>query len=130
MRERSSRKGIIGTGKTNIQARGLVASSQVSTPLEPLSTYISKALDMPLPAPVQQRAKIHLLDAVSAMVSGSRLLAGKCAIRYVRTLGGTREAHVVGTRVATTAINAALANGILGHADETDDVHSSSMFHP
>jgi len=30
----------------------------------------------------------------------------------------------------TTAINAALANGMLGHADETDDSHAPSLCHP
>ena len=30
----------------------------------------------------------------------------------------------------TTAVNAALANGMLAHADETDDSHAPSLTHP
>src|SRR6267143_353564 len=48
----------------------------------------------------------------------------------MKTLGGTKEAFVVGTRIVTAAANAALANGMLGHADETDDSHSPSQTHP
>jgi 2-methylcitrate dehydratase PrpD len=64
------------------------------------------------------------------MVSGSRLLPGRKAIAYVKTLGGAKEASVVGSRIMTSAINAALANGMLAHADETDDSHAPSLTHP
>jgi 2-methylcitrate dehydratase PrpD len=37
---------------------------------------------------------------------------------------------VVGSRVVTAAASAALANGMLAHADETDDSHSRSQTHP
>ena len=36
----------------------------------------------------------------------------------------------MGTRVRTSAANAALANGMLAHADETDDTHPPSRTHP
>jgi 2-methylcitrate dehydratase PrpD len=37
---------------------------------------------------------------------------------------------VIGSRILTTAVNAALANGMLAHADETDDSHAPSLTHP
>ena len=92
--------------------------------------YVAGALDRALPAEVVIKAKHHLLDTLAAMVSGSRLGPGKMAIKYIRSLGGRREALVVGTRLQTTAINAALANGMLAHADETDDSHLLSRSHP
>jgi 2-methylcitrate dehydratase PrpD len=64
------------------------------------------------------------------MVSGSRLAPGRKAIAYVKTLGGVKEAGVIGSRTVTTAVNAALANGMLAHADETDDSHAPSLTHP
>jgi 2-methylcitrate dehydratase PrpD len=39
------------------------------------------------------------------------------------------EAVVAGTAIVTTAEAAALANGMLGHADETDDSHAASQTH-
>jgi 2-methylcitrate dehydratase PrpD len=95
-----------------------------------LSGYIAGALRKPLPKNVAERAKVHLLDTLAAMISGSRLLPGERAIGYVKTLGGTREACVAGSRIITTAANAALANGMFGHADETDDTHPPSLTHP
>jgi 2-methylcitrate dehydratase PrpD len=95
-----------------------------------LSRYIAGALRKPLPAEVAEKTKHHVLDTIAAMISGSRLLPGKKAISYVRTLGGVKEACVVGSRLVTAAANAALANGMLAHADETDDSHAPSLTHP
>src|SRR5512134_881411 len=64
------------------------------------------------------------------MISGARLLPGKAAISYVRSLGGNREATIVGTRMMTNVPNAALVNGMTAHADETDDSHAASNTHP
>jgi 2-methylcitrate dehydratase PrpD len=95
-----------------------------------VSEYIAGALKKPLPEPVLEKTRHHVLDTIAAMVSGSRLLPGKKAIAYVKTLGGAKEATVIGSRFVTTAQNAALANGMLGHADETDDSHAPSLCHP
>lgn len=105
-------------------------NNQISPLMHELSTYIATALRKRLPPAVSERAKIHVVDTFAAMISGSRLLPGKHAIKYVKTLGGTAEAGVVGTKIVTTAVNAALANGMFGHADETDDTHPPSLTHP
>jgi len=98
--------------------------------MQQLSAYIASALRQPLPASVVEKTKHHVLDTIAAMVSGSRLLPGKKAISYVKTLGGVKEACVIGSRIVTSAANAALANGMLAHADETDDSHAPSLTHP
>lgn len=103
---------------------------QVSPLMRELSSYIAGALKRKLPAEVVERAKLHLVDTFAAMVSGSRLPPGKLGIAYVKSLGGKREAGVIGTPIVTTAALAALANGICGHADETDDIYSPGRSHP
>src|SRR6267378_2465320 len=94
--------------------------TEISAPMRELATYIAQASGLRLPAAVAEKARHHVLDTIAAMVSGSRLAPGRIAIAYVRRLGGTREASVVGSKVMTSAVNAALANGMLAHADETD----------
>jgi 2-methylcitrate dehydratase PrpD len=108
----------------------MAVAGVVSDVMLQLSTYMAAAPGQRLPADVAERAKLHLLDTLAAMVSGSRLVPGKRAIGHVRTLGGTREATVVGTSITTNAVNAALANGMFAHADETDDSHPASITHP
>ena len=103
---------------------------QISPVMRELSVYIASALRRPLPVAVVEKSKHHILDTIAAMMSGSRLAPGRNAIAYVKTLGGVKEACVVGSSIITTAVNAALANGMLAHADETDDSHAPSLTHP
>lgn len=95
-----------------------------------LSDYIATALAKPIPEDVLEKAKHHTLDTLASVISGSRLKPGEMAIKYVQTQGGTPEATIPGTRLLTSAINAALANGMMAHADETDDSHAGSRTHP
>jgi 2-methylcitrate dehydratase PrpD len=103
---------------------------QISPVMRQLSAYIGSALQKPLPPAVLEKTKHHILDTVAAMISGSRLVPGRKAIAYVKMLGGRKESCVAGSNIVTTAVNAALANGMLAHADETDDSHAPSLTHP
>jgi len=98
--------------------------------MKKFAAHIAAARHQALPAEVTETTKHHLLDTIAAMVSGTKLLPGRMTISYVRTLGGVREATIVGTRLMTSAVHAALANGMLAHADETDDSHAPSLTHP
>jgi 2-methylcitrate dehydratase PrpD len=98
--------------------------------IDQLSEYIAKARRIELPENVLIRARHHILDAIAAMVSGSVLPPGRLAIRYIQGQAGTQEARVIGSQLLTTAVNAALANGVMAHSDETDDSHAPSSTHP
>src|SRR3954464_13644688 len=99
---------------------------EISTPTRRLSDYVASALCRPLPDAAVGKARQHILDTLAAMVSGAQLRPGRMAIGYVSSLGGEPEASVIGSSLCTSAINAALANGMLAHADETDDSHAPS----
>jgi 2-methylcitrate dehydratase PrpD len=104
--------------------------ASVSPIMRDLSEYIAHALHEPLSADVLETTKIHLVDTVAAMISGSQLPPGQRAIEYTRREGGSPDAGVVVSDFLTSAGAAALANGIFAHADETDDVHTSTTTHP
>ena len=95
-----------------------------------LADYMAEARDRVLSPDVDREAKHRLLDSLAAIVSGSTLLPGQLAAKYVRTLGGVPESMVMTTDIVTSAANAALANGMMGHADETDDFDPPSKAHP
>lgn len=95
-----------------------------------LVRYLAGAADRDLPDDVVEKANHHLLDTIAAMVSGADLKAGRLAMAWAGAQGGTDQATVVATPVRTTAFNAALANGLMAHADETDDSHAPSLTHP
>jgi 2-methylcitrate dehydratase PrpD len=95
-----------------------------------LARYMAEARDLRLAPHVAQEAKHRILDTLAAMVSGSHLQAGEMAIRFTRAQGGVAEATVLTTDIRTSAVNAALANGMFAHADETDDFEPVTKAHP
>ncbi len=103
---------------------------EISPLIRTLASYIARAPRRALPRAVTERAKLHLLDTLAAMLSGSRLLPGRRAIAFAAAQGGAREACVIGSRTVTSAVNAALANGMHGHSDETDDTYYLALVHP
>jgi 2-methylcitrate dehydratase PrpD len=106
-------------------ADAIAEPSSLSPAASALAGYVANALDRDLPAEVVARTKLHVLDTLAAMVSGSRLKAGELAARYVDSLGGKPQAMVIGSRIVTSPVNAALANAMAAHADETDDTNPS-----
>ena len=97
---------------------------------DPLCSYIVSDQAAGLPQQVVERAKVHVLDTLGAMISGSALKPGTVAIDFVRGQGGPQEATVVAANFRTSAILAALANAMTAHADETDDAHFPTVTHP
>jgi len=107
-----------------------ITDGEISPVTAALAGYVSGALERALPAEVAEKTKHHALDTLAAMLSGSRLKPGRVAAAYVERLGGRPEATVAGTAIVTSTVNAALANGMMAHADETDDSHLGGRFHP
>lgn len=107
-----------------------VASDQHVDITGQLSVYMSEAGDRELPLEVQEKAKQHILDTITAMVSGASLPPAETALKFVQSYGGEPRATVVGSKIVCGPIEAALANGIRAHSDETDDSHSPSHSHP
>jgi 2-methylcitrate dehydratase PrpD len=107
-----------------------MASAANAGVTERLARYMVAAREQALPETVMVQCKHRILDTFGAMVSGSRMNPGVMAVKYVRSLGGEPQASVIGADFRTTAINAALANAMCAHADETDDFEPVTKAHP
>jgi 2-methylcitrate dehydratase PrpD len=105
------------------------AAEPASAVMTRLSTYMSDARNATLPDEVLEKAKQHILDTFAAMISGAELPPGRAAIQFARAYGGEKVATVAASNVLCGPIEAALANGVLAHADETDDSWPSG-WHP
>src|ERR1700680_1418214 len=125
MTAKQTRRGIFrsAAGLITVSAvRSLLrAEEQVSPVTAKLSAYMSEASSRALPDDILEKTKHHILDSFAAMISGTQLGPGQVAIRFARAHAGERVATVVGSDVVCGAMEAALANGMLAHSDETDD---------
>ena len=121
---------------------GLLAASTLpvrfapaaETPISPamirLSTWMSEAAGRALPDEVVEKTKHHILDTFAAMISGASLPPGRVALQFARAHAGEKTATVAATNILCGPIEAAMANGMLAHSDETDDSHAPSHSHP
>src|SRR5580704_13084361 len=106
------------------------APQAVSHVMQQLSTYMGAASTRALPDEVIEKSKQHILDTFAAMISGSGLPPGRAALEFARAYGGKEIATVVASNIVCGPIEAAFANGVLAHSDETDDSHGPSRSHP
>lgn len=85
-----------------------------------------------LDAETSRATSLHLLDTLAAVVSGSTLTVGTAVRRYAQAWGVTGDStcDVLLADVTAPPDVAARMNGMLAHADETDDSHQASLTHP
>jgi 2-methylcitrate dehydratase PrpD len=95
-----------------------------------LASYMSEAATRKLPDAVIEKTKHVILDTLAAMISGSELPPGRFAIQFARGYKGEKTSTVAASNILCGPIEAALANGMLAHSDETDDTHPFSQSHP
>ncbi len=104
--------------------------------MQQLSTYMATAASQALPENVAEQARLHIIDTFAAMISGSALRPGHAALDFARAYSESirKDAKTLATVVASDIvcgpIEAAFANGVLAHSDETDDSHGPSRSHP
>jgi 2-methylcitrate dehydratase PrpD len=102
--------------------------AEISPQTRRLAEHLSGAARTPLPPEVLHKTKHHIIDTIAAMVSGAQLLPGIRGLAYVGADGDGPSALIGGRR--SNPVDAALANGMSAHADETDDSHARSISHP
>jgi 2-methylcitrate dehydratase PrpD len=98
--------------------------------IDTLTAYMAGAGARDLPADALDKTKHHILDTLAAMVSGAALPPGRVAQRFARARIGEKTATVAASDIVCGPIEAAMANGMLAHSDETDDSHAPSHSHP
>lgn len=78
------------------------------------------------PHEVSAKAADVAFDSVGAMIACSRLPEVEAIVQFVECMGGKGECAVLGHRLNTSVVHAALANGGMAHGDEVDPVHLKS----
>jgi len=119
------------TAAADLAAQGTTAADlPISEVMTTLSAYMSRARERALPADVIEKATWHVLDTFAAVVSGSELSPGRAGLKFAREYGGKPVATVACDTLLIGPIEAALVNGTMAHADETDDTLAPGPWHP
>lgn len=98
--------------------------------IDGLADFIVRTHFETIPRAVIERAKEGVIDFMGCALAGTQNPAGRTVAEYVRLQGGNQEATVIGMRFKTSTPFAGLANGVMAHADDFDDISFSIPGHP
>ena len=127
-----SRRNLLRHGLTPIRETLRQTAGQTIGPsvIASLSEYMGNAAARPISDEAIERTKQHLLDTIASMISGIDLPPGRIALKFIESYRGAGSATVAGSGVSCGPLEAAMANAMLAHSDETDDSHAPSQSHP
>jgi 2-methylcitrate dehydratase PrpD len=83
-----------------------------------------------VPAPVVERAKLHILDAIGLGLASSVQDYGLSTLDGVMAMGEGGACSVIGRPERLSFRDAALVNAVLVHGLDFDDTHLASIIHP
>jgi 2-methylcitrate dehydratase PrpD len=83
-----------------------------------------------IPDAILAGARNALMDTLGVALAGTAEPAAQIAARWVAELGARSQATVWGRSLASSAAEAAFANGVASHALDFDDSHPSLRGHP
>jgi 2-methylcitrate dehydratase PrpD len=95
-----------------------------------LAEFIINTSISDLPREALDGACDALIDTIGCGLAGITEEASRILVRFLLTQGGNEQATVWGVALATTASDAAFANGVFAHALDYDDTHSNLRGHP
>lgn len=100
------------------------------TIVEQLSEFLVGVRYDDFPSATVHQAKRSILDYLGATIRGAHTKQGKIGIALAEQFDGPAESTIVGSEKKVACFNAALANGIMGHAVQIDDGHRYAQAHP
>jgi 2-methylcitrate dehydratase PrpD len=95
-----------------------------------IAEFVAKNRWEELPQEAIAQAKRAILDTIGVTLAGSMEPPARIIQKIAEAEGGAPLATVLGTRIRTGTVWAALANGTAGHALDFDDTNFAMMGHP
>ncbi|MFL2546893.1 MAG: MmgE/PrpD family protein [Candidatus Rariloculaceae bacterium] len=102
----------------------------MKTVTQSLAEFVVSTDAAALPAWSMHEAKRTLLNMFAISLSASRSEGAGIMLDWAREEASSEQASVIGTKLKTSASNAALVNGFLCHLQDYDDTHFPTILHP
>jgi 2-methylcitrate dehydratase PrpD len=88
---------------------------------ERFATFVAETDYSALSPKAIENAKLHILDTLGVALAGYEHPVANIVLDYCRSMGGTSEVTILGSRERTSVPMGAFANGLLSHAIDYDD---------
>ena len=99
------------------------------TAAEEIAAVAGKISLSQIPATTVERAKLFLIDTIGVALTGKTAEGAQSVIDMILELGGKREATILGVGKKAPAPMAALANSMMAHSRDFDDLHEPGGAH-
>lgn len=121
----------LGTLAGGGQAAQTATGEAAWVPVMPaLTAYIADAARHRVPAAIRERARLHILDTLAAIIACQPLEAARLGRVYATTIGGRCDSPILGSRLTAAPVDAVFASAMTGHAAEINDFIPSAYVQP
>ncbi|WP_121062568.1 MmgE/PrpD family protein [Chachezhania antarctica] len=103
--------------------------TETGTLSESLAAFATGLRYEDIPAPVIDRALIHILDALGIAVASRTFAFTGPTLTAVAALSGGGSGTIIGSTAGAAPRDAAMANGVLIHGLDYDDTHLQAIVH-
>ena len=107
-----------------------MSTAKAETPSQALARFAVGVDLADVPAPVLQRAKLHILDALGLGLASTVQDYGVSVVAGVAAMQTPGACSVIGRSERFETRDAALVNAVLIHGLDFDDTHLASIIHP
>ncbi len=105
---------------------GLIQDKKIA---EHLAEFLVNESFEALPKEAIDKAKTYILDLIGCTIGASREQQAQALLEVMRLEGGNPHSSVFAHGFKTSAMNAALLNGTMGHIFDFDDDHREGVMH-
>ncbi len=95
-----------------------------------LTGYIAGAASHSIPAAIRERARLHILDTLAAIVACQPLEAAKLGRRYAVAMSPGGGSPILASRETASPVDAVFASAMTAHAAEINDFIPSAYVQP
>ncbi|MFC2000991.1 MmgE/PrpD family protein [Chloroflexota bacterium] len=95
-----------------------------------IADFVAEVTYSQIPADTIEAAKESILDCIGVTLAGSKEPCSRILAEFAKQMGGESLATIIGWRLKTSPLLAALANGTTGHALDYDDTAPAFLYHP
>jgi 2-methylcitrate dehydratase PrpD len=96
---------------------------------EILAEFVVRQKFEDLPQETVKKAKTFIFDVIGCMIGASREQQAQALVEVMKVEGGEPQSSVVAQGFKTSAMHAALLNGLQGHIFDFDDDHREGVMH-
>lgn len=95
-----------------------------------LTAYLAGARNAAVPAAIRDRARLHILDTLAAIIACHPLEASQLGTTYAAAMSGGGGSPIFASRSTASPIDAVFANAMTAHAAEINDFIPSAYVQP